>query len=236
MEEKEKLDVVDIEEYAREGKPVPDANSYRIRVDRQNYLVHSPTFKGQAILELAGKTPQSHKLYQHKRGQQPVQIGPEQVVDLREPGVERFTTMPKDTTEGLVSQNLRRQFQLPQDDVRYLEGLGLPWEAVLDGGSQWLLVHKWKVREGYNHGEVSLALLIPPSYSDSQIDMVYFNPGLSRVDGRSINALSSHTILGAEWQRWSRHRTGSNPWRPGEDDVASHLCLVDDWLGREFGG
>ena len=80
-----------------------------------------------------------------------------------------------------------------------------------------------------------LALLISPNYSDSQIDMVYFKPGLARRDGKGINNLSQMTIAGQTWQQWSRHRTQQNPWRSGIDDIASHLGLVDEWLRREFG-
>ena len=58
---------------------------------------------------------------------------------------------------------------------------------------------------------------------------------LSRIDGKGINNLSQVVIAGEAWQQWSRHRTGQNPWRPGVDDIASHLGLVDDWLRREFG-
>jgi hypothetical protein len=95
-------------------------------------------------------------------------------------------------------------------------------------------VRKWSVPDGYNVSHVDLALLIPANYADSQIDMVYFNPHLARRDGRSINALSTQVIAGELWQRWSRHRTPQHPWRPGVDDVASHLGLVDEWLRREF--
>jgi len=235
MENEEELELVEIEVYAREGKEVPPARAYQIRVDRQQYVVHSPTISGKDILALAGKTPETHKLYQHIRGQQPIQIGPNDEVNLRAPGVERFTTMPRDTTEGLVAEGTRREFVLPAEDAAYLDGLGLTWETVVDQGSNWLLIHGWRACGGYNHEVVSLALQIPPNYSDSQIDMVYFHPALARADGRPIGNLTSQAIAGAEWQRWSRHRTGANPWRPGEDDIASHLCLVDEWLRREFG-
>jgi hypothetical protein len=98
----------------------------------------------------------------------------------------------------------------------------------------WLIVNEWDLPQGYSTSRASLALLIPPNYPDSQIDMVYFRPALARTDGKPIGALSGQTILGESWQRWSRHRTSANPWRPGEDDVASHLSLVDEWLRREF--
>ena len=103
-----------------------------------------------------------------------------------------------------------------------------------DNGSQWLLVHGWNIPPGHDHEQASLALLIPPNYPDSQIDMVYIRPALSRLDGHPIGALSNQAIAGASWQRWPRHRTAQNPWRPGQDDLGSHLGLVDDWLRRKF--
>jgi hypothetical protein len=142
--------------------------------------------------------------------------------------------MPKDTTEGLGSAALSQAFALPEADQRYLDNLGLPWECIKDGSTQWLIIRGWQVPDGYNHRQVDMALLIPPLYSDAQIDMVYFDPPLSRTDGRLIRQLTNCPIQQKNWQRWSRHRTQQNPWRPGVDDLASHLALVDDWLRREF--
>jgi len=142
--------------------------------------------------------------------------------------------MPKDTTEGLRAPCLRQDFRLPEADEEYLNGLGLPWEVILDGNTRWLIIHDWTLPPGYGHQKVDLALLIPGNYSDAEIDMVYFKPQLARADRRSIGALSTMTIAGEVWQRWSRHRTSRNPWRPGVDGVASHLALVDEWLRREF--
>lgn len=144
--------------------------------------------------------------------------------------------MPKDTTEGRDGGALtvRREFQLPEGDAYYLCGVGLNWETMADGGTLWLIIREWKLPSGYKPAHADLALLIPPNYPDTQIDMAYFRPALSRTDGKPIGALSGQDILGETWQRWSRHRTSANPWRPDEDDVASHLSLVDEWLQREF--
>jgi len=231
----DEIDIVELEDHAKQhGTRAPHAKQYAFRVDKQRVVVDTPTIKGVDILAKVDKTPAEFKLYQLKRGHQPLLIEPEKVVDLCEPGMERFTTMPKDTTEGLDSSCLRLDFRLPEADETYLNGLGLEWEARLDGNSQWLVIHGWVAPPGYNHEKVSLALLIPANYSDGQIDMVYFNPHLSRADGQPIARLTNQIIFGNQWQRWSRHRTSSNPWRPGVDDVASHLGLVDDWLRREF--
>jgi hypothetical protein len=229
------VEIVELEEHAKKhGNEPPHAKHYAFRVDKQRLVVTTPTITGRQILADVGKTPEAFKLYQHKRGHQPIPIGPNDVVNLREPGVERFSTMPKDTTEGREGPPLRHDFTLPDADEEYLNGLRLPWEAVLEGQSRWLLIHDWQLPTGYNHQKTSLALLIPDNYSDTQIDMVYFKAHLVRSDGKSINNLSAQSIAGEVWQRWSRHRTNQSPWRPGVDDIASHLALVDDWLRREF--
>jgi len=131
---------------------------------------------------------------------------------------------------------MRRQFSLPEFDVGYLGTTGLKWETITDTTqTRWLLLHEWPVRHaGYNMESVTVALQIPPGYPDAQIDMAYFHPHLARKDGRAIGALSAQDLDGKVFQRWSRHRTGEAPWRPGEDDVSSHLVLVDDWLEREL--
>lgn len=129
---------------------------------------------------------------------------------------------------------MRHQFDLPEGDVDHLTACGLPWEALAERDVRWLLVHGFPVPAGYNHTQVQLALRIEPGYPDTQIDMAYFFPALSRSDGRAIGALSSQMIDGRQFQRWSRHRTDTNPWRPGQDDLSTHLLLVEDWLRREF--
>jgi hypothetical protein len=131
---------------------------------------------------------------------------------------------------------MRREFSLPSFDVSYLRTTGLAWETIKDvNGSQWLLLHERPVAHaGYSPATTTLALQIPSGYPDAQIDMAYFFPPLARSDGGQISALATVEIDGKGFQRWSRHRTGDGPWRPGEDDLSTHLVLVDDWLEREL--
>ena len=129
---------------------------------------------------------------------------------------------------------MKRQFQLPEQDVVYLEDLGLPWEAVNDGGMQWVLIHNFPVPPGYNVTDVSVAVKIETGYPRAQLDMAYFFPALIRLDGKGINAITLQMIDGKQYQRWSRHRTGENPWRDGVDDLSTHLTLVSYWFEQEF--
>ena len=129
---------------------------------------------------------------------------------------------------------LRRQFALPPADQDFLELYGLLWETLVEG-SRWLLIHGFATHAGYNHERVSIAVRIETGYPIAALDMVYTFPALERRDGRPIPQTNAVQHLdGKSWQRWSRHRTAENPWRPGEDCLEHHIFLVEDWFTREF--
>jgi hypothetical protein len=129
---------------------------------------------------------------------------------------------------------MRRQFQLPEEDVIFLNGLGLVWETLNDSGMQWVVIHDYPVVLGYNCNKVSVGIKIETGYPRAPLDMAYFYPALQRLDGKAINAISHQAIDGKQYQRWSRHRTGQNPWREGVDDISTHLSLVSFWFEQEF--
>lgn len=130
--------------------------------------------------------------------------------------------------------DVRRQFELLPEDHQFLNDYGLPWETVVDG-SQWVLIHDFPTFGPYNHATVTVAIRLETGYPDVALDMVYFYPALARRDGVPIGATQVRQSLdGKSYQRWSRHRTGANPWRPGHDSVGTHIFLIEDWLQREF--
>jgi hypothetical protein len=227
------VEELDIEEFSKVhgGKP-PKAKRYRIRIDREKYTVEVPEMTGRQILELAKKLPPENWLLNQKlKGGHVKPIGLTDIVDFRTPGIERFMTLPKDQNEGLGTP--RRQFRLPEGDVEGLEAAGFQWETIGAGG--WLLVHGYELPVGYNVERASVALQIPGGYPNTPLDMVFFNPLLSRRDGRPIPATQAIVqIDGASWQRWSRHYSPTHPWIPGEYNVVTHLALVKHWLEREF--
>lgn len=97
-----------------------------------------------------------------------------------------------------------------------------------------VVIYDYPVPDGYNIKKVNLNLRIEANYPDVQIDMVYFYPALVRKDNTPIKALAIDNFDEKSWQRWSRHRTPKNPWRPGIDDISTHLLLVDEWLISEL--
>ena len=94
-------DVIDIEDYSKSGKPVPLARKYIIRIDKTKYEVTKPTITGRELLILAGKQPvERFAVYEKRKGGGTERIALDQAVDLRQPGLERFVTLPLDQTEG----------------------------------------------------------------------------------------------------------------------------------------
>lgn len=229
-DKKDDIYEVDVEEEAKAGRPVPEAKRYRIRVDKERVISDRPVVTGRYVLSLVGKTPKTYLLSQRLKGGHVAEVDADEEVDLRIRGVERFMTLKRDPQEGYET---RRQFQLPETDVEHLESLGMPWETIEDG-SQWLIIHKFAVSPGYTVETVIVALLIAPGYPDVQIDMAYFSPALVRTDGKAIPQIADQLIDGKTFQRWSRHRTDADPWRPGIDNVGTHLLQVSEWLRREI--
>lgn len=209
----------------------PKSGAFKIQIDKQLLDVRDATPSGRDLLVLAGKSPpEQFALYLKPRGGQPKRVGLDDKVDLREPGVERFVTLPLDQTEGL---ELRKQFSLPSEDIEWLDGLGLSYELVIEGVPR-VVIHDFPVPDGYNVRSVATNVRIEPGYPDAQLDMVYFYPHLARLDGKAIGALANDQFDGKIWQRWSRHRTPANPWRSGVDNLATHFALVNHWLAREL--
>lgn len=93
-------ETIDIEQFAKEGRHVPHGCRYRIRIDRERFVVDEPCLTGAQILALVDKSPSEFMLSQKLRGGEVRKIGPDDQVDLTKPGVERFMTLPLDPTEG----------------------------------------------------------------------------------------------------------------------------------------
>ena len=93
-------DAVDIEECGRHGRRPPRHRRYRIRIDREKYLVETRVITGRQILELVGKSYHEWALNRKLPDARRVRVAPDETVDLAEPGVERFETVRKQAQQG----------------------------------------------------------------------------------------------------------------------------------------
>lgn len=206
---------------------------FKVQIDKDIITIPTPTPTGQELLMFAKKEPpELYAIYLKVKGGQPKRIMPDEKVDLRIPGVDHFVTLPLDQTEGFDG---RRDFTLPQDDLDWLCETGRRFELIADGNRLRVVLYNFPVPAGYNHNEVDINVRIESGYPDTQIDMVYVYPPLARTDGREIKATAKRDRFeGKDWQRWSRHRTSANPWRPGIDNLSTHFGLVEEWFSREL--
>lgn len=94
-------EIIDLEEYAAKGKAPPRSRGYRIRVNRDRYVLHEPNPTRETILQTAGLTPVKDWTLRLKlHGGQAELIKDGERVDLTRPGVEKFKALPRDQTEG----------------------------------------------------------------------------------------------------------------------------------------
>ncbi len=101
MNEKEKHEIVDIEEFSKASKTPPKCRRYRIKIDRDRYVVDVECMTGREILKLANKVPvEKYALRQKMRGGSVIKIDYDEKVDFTKPGIEKFITIPLDQTEG----------------------------------------------------------------------------------------------------------------------------------------
>lgn len=90
----------DLEFCAREKRPAKCVRRYRIRIDREHYVVHVTYMTGQQLLEVAGKCDvRRWQIFQKLHGELK-QVGLNERVDFTTPGIEKFKTLPLDQTEG----------------------------------------------------------------------------------------------------------------------------------------
>lgn len=223
---------INLEAYAKEGRPIPQGRRYEIRIDKERYVVDTDTITGRQILALAHKRPEDYLLHQRRRGGQTKTIEADEKVDLTGEGPERFMTMKREAQEGLAPA--QRQFRLPSADEQFLDENFGRWETISESGSQWIMVRDFELPQGFTAATSDMAIQLSAGYPDAALDMAYFYPPLQRSDAKGIPQVISQSIEGKMWQRWSRHRTGANPWIPGEDNIATHVAYVRSFLDDEF--
>jgi len=211
---------------------------YIIQVDKKQLEVKQPEMAGRQILALVELTPDKYRLFELGEGQR--EILPDEIVDFRKCGIERFKSVARhanegnEATAGVASLSaIRREFHLLLEDQKYLNRISDCWETIMSGNTGWILITDYKLPDGYNVKDTTIAFMLPSSYPTVEFDMMYFFPALSRADGKPIGALSSHVLDGKNFQRWSRHRN-SGDWRSDIDNLESHVLSVQGWLNDEL--
>jgi len=194
--------------------------AFKFTIDDRQMQWGKPSITGKILKELAGVPTDTYDVYLEVRGGgQDVLIRDADLIDLNQPGIERFITLIRDTTEGRIA--------LPEGDQRYLDSHGFNVEVVADGSQTAVVLNKMHLPEGkFNHATADVLVILPPGYPDVAPDMFYFDPWLTLLSaGRYPTcADQSHTFVGRNWQRWSRHNTS---WRAGVDGLHTMIKRIE---------
>lgn len=208
-------------------------NVWKINV--QNVIVEfgAPLITVRDALQAAEFNPDQGWIVVLKTSEGKRQVGLDDPIDLRLPGIEKLRLTPREINNGEAGTG-SIGFALLEADARGLALLDHRWTTLVENGRRWLLLHDLALPQGYTETQVTIAIEVPTAYPMAELDMFYCRPALARTDGRPIpqTQVTEH-IQGQAYQRWSRHRGGGSPWRPGVDSVITHLALVEASLTRE---
>ncbi|MBY5477116.1 hypothetical protein HFO84_07190 [Rhizobium leguminosarum] len=209
---------------------------WELNVQGKKLISATPVISVVDALTRAGFDPNAWIIILKVAGQPKRQLSVGDEIDLRTPGIEKIRLTAKDVSNGEARTAPSRDFALLEADESYLDDFGLRWETRNSDGHRWLIIHDYRVPAGYTVTSTTLALMIPPTYPQAQIDMFYAYPPLQRATGVAIPATEAlQSIVGLSFQRWSRHRGSVVPWNPQRDNVVTHLALVESSLLTEVG-
>lgn len=213
------------------------ARSWKLNVQGVLLEIYEPTITVRQAIKDAGFDPAKNWIIILRvRGEPKREVGLDYVIDLRTPGVEKLRLTPREVNNGEAIAKRRLEFALLGTDERFLDGLSLWWETVIDAKRRWLLIHDYPVPTGFTTDRTLLALEIPLTYPSAQIDMFYSWPALALKSGRAIERTQvAADILGLAFNGWSRHRGAQSMWNPESDNVATHLALVESAMLKEVG-
>lgn len=232
----EDTDIIRIKKDGVEQFRSREPEVWALNVQGKKIISATPVISVVDALTRAGFDPNAWIIILKIAGQPKRQISVGDEIDLRAPGVEKIRLTAKDVSNGEAHTAPSRDFALLEVDESYLDGLSLRWETRNSDGHRWLIIHDYPVPAGYTATTTTLALMVPPTYPQSQIDMFYAYPPLLPATGAAIPATEAiQSIGGLPFQRWSRHRGNVVPWNPQRDNVVTHLALVESSMAKEVG-
>jgi hypothetical protein len=187
---------------------------FKFTIDNKQLEWGKPFITGGIVRRLAG-VDGKYAIYLEVRGGQDIELADTDAVDLSKPGIERFITVLKETTEGLAA--------LPDADRKYLDDHGLAHRLLTQGAQVGLVIEGFPLPAGkYDRDRTDLLIILPGGYPDACPDMFFTDPWIRLKSGRFPDrADQAHQFGGKSWQRWSRH---NGTWRPGVDGLHTMIA------------
>lgn len=134
--------------------------------------------------------------------------------------------------------DLRRDFYLSEEDVQYLDGLGLEWAAIQENNTRGVILYGFLMPSPFQPEKLNLKIKIPQDYNGgAALDMFFTDAHVTRTDGKGIERLTESGVFdGKKWWQWSRHYPDNAKWRPGVNTLTTHLSYIQHVLDAEAQG
>lgn len=191
--------------------------SFNFTIEERQMSWGKSLISGKALRNLAG-VDDRYTIYLEVRGGHDRPIADTDLIDLSGKGIERFITVIRETTEGLVA--------LPSNDRRYLEDNGLSYEIIGEAGASGIVIKNFPLPPGkFDRDAVNVMIQLPAGYPDASVDMFYTSPWIKLKGGaRYPNCADvAYQFAGTNWQRWSRHAE----WRAGIDGIRTMVARAE---------
>ncbi len=121
---------------------------------------------------------------------------------------------------------------LPNEEVQYLEERGLVYNIFEEANMTCVIFPAFALPSGLSLPTSDLLIRLSPGFPDVPPDMWWFNPPVSRSDGKTIPATEhSENHVGRLWQRWSRH-LNAGQWQSGIDGLETFLAMIQRELQK----
>lgn len=113
------------------------------------------------------------------------------------------------------------------EDIAHLRHSYPDIEVVNETARTFVILKQFSLAQHWNMPKTELLLQVPQGYPLAAMDMFWVSPGLRLANGQiPQNADLLEQYCDRQWQRFSWHYSGSTPWNPAVDGLASHLRFV----------
>lgn len=123
---------------------------------------------------------------------------------------------------------------LPEPDVDFLVEKEFECDIYQAPNETYITFHNYDLGSAYTPTIVEMRIVVPAGYPQGNLDMYWTKPwvNLAGTATRPERADYSQSFQDGttEWQRWSRH--APNAWRPGIDNLRTHLRTIRSDLAR----
>lgn len=124
MESSKDNEPINLEHAVQEEAELADCSRFEIRIDAVNHVIDDPIVTGNQLLNLADKRPHTEFLiYQFLRDGSLEGIRPEETVDLRTRGVERFITFESTAAYFFLLDDIKKEWGAARITGRQLKRL-----------------------------------------------------------------------------------------------------------------